>query len=79
MYFTNVRWWHRERFFAVVLTAKGDHFAVSPAFEEDRAREQLLAGPLGNIPVLTWHEHEDPYALTAKGLKDRGIVAGSLG
>jgi len=79
VYFTNVRWWLSERFFSVVLTAKGDHFAVSPAFEEDRAREQLTAGPLGNIPVLTWHEHEDPYALTAKGLKDRGLATGTLG
>jgi Xaa-Pro dipeptidase len=79
VYFTNVRWWLSERFFGVFLTAKGDHFAVCPAFEEERAREQLTAGPLGNIPVLTWHEHEDPYALSAKGLRDRGIAAGRLG
>ena len=79
VYFTNVRWWLSERFFGVFLTAKGDHFAVCPAFEEGRAREQLTAGPLGNIPVLTWHEHEDPYALSAKGLRDRGIAAGRLG
>src|SRR5205085_11900314 len=25
------------------------------------------------------HEHEDPYALTAQGLKARGISSGSLG
>ena len=79
VYFTNVRWWLSERFFGVFLTAKGDHFAVCPAFEEGRAREQLTAGPLDNIPVLTWHEHEDPYALSAKGLRDRGIAAGRLG
>jgi Xaa-Pro dipeptidase len=79
VYFTNVRWWLSERFFGVFLTAKGDHFAVCPAFEEERAREQLTAGPLGNIPVLTWHEHDDPYALSAKGLRDRGIAAGRLG
>jgi Xaa-Pro dipeptidase len=79
VYFANVRWWLSERFFGVFVTAKGDHFAVCPAFEEDRAREQLTAGPLGNIPVLTWHEHEDPYALSIKGLRDRGIATGTLG
>jgi len=79
VYFTNVRWWLSERFFGIFLTAKGDHFAVCPAFEEERAREQLAAGPLGQIPVLTWHEHEDPYALSAKGLRDRGVATGRLG
>lgn len=79
VYFTNVHWWLSERFFAIILSAKGDHFAVCPAFEEERAREQLSAGPLGSIPVLTWNEHESPYSLTAKGLKDRGLSAGTLG
>ena len=79
VYFTNVRWWLSERFFAIILSAKGDHFAVCPAFEEERAREQLTAGPLGPIPVLTWNEHESPYALTARGLKDRGLATSTLG
>ena len=79
VYFTNVRWWLSERFFAIILSAKGDHFAVCPAFEEERAREQLTAGPLGPIPVLTWNEHESPYALTARGLKDRGLSTATLG
>lgn len=79
VYFTGVRWWLSERFFAIILTAKGDHFAVCPAFEEQRAREQLAAGPLGSIPVLTWEEHDDPYALTATGLRDRAMATGTLG
>ena len=79
VYFTNVRWWLSERFFAIILSAKGDHFAVCPAFEEERAREQLAAGPLGSIPVLTWNEHESPYALTARGLSDRSLGTATLG
>jgi Xaa-Pro dipeptidase len=79
VYFTNVSWWLSERFFGIFLTARGDHFVVCPHFEEDRAREQLDGGPLKGTPVLTWHEHEDPYALSAKGLKDRGIAAGRIG
>lgn len=79
VYFTNVNWWLSERFFGIFLTARGDDFVVCPHFEEDRAHEQLDGGPLKSAAVLTWHEHEDPYALAAKGLKDRGIAAGRLG
>ncbi|HWC17552.1 MAG TPA: aminopeptidase P family N-terminal domain-containing protein, partial [Terriglobales bacterium] len=70
VYFTNVRWWNSERLFAAVLPAKGDSFYVCPAFEEDRAREQIANGPGGhNADVRTWQEDEDPYRLVAAGLK----------
>jgi Xaa-Pro dipeptidase len=78
-YFTNVRWGLSERLLAVVLPQKGTAFVVSPAFEEERAREQLARGPLGDAEVLTWEEHEDPYARVAQGLKTRGIGGGRLG
>jgi len=78
-YFTSVRWWTSERFFGVVVPAKGEAFVVCPAFEEDRAREQLALGPLGAATVLTWHEHEDPYALVGQGLREGGIATGRLG
>lgn len=79
VYFTNVSWWLSERFFGIFLTAKGDDFVVCPAFEEDRAREQLDGGPLKGTPVLTWQEHEDPYALSARGLRDRGLATSRVG
>ena len=80
VYFTNVRWWNSERLFAAVLPAKGDAFYVCPAFEEDRAREQIANGPGGNkADVRTWQEDEDPYRLVAAGLKDRGISSGRIG
>jgi Xaa-Pro dipeptidase len=81
LYFTNVRWWLSERLFAVILPAQGRPFVVTPAFEEDRTREQLDAGPLtaDDTDVLTWHEDEDPYRLVADGLAERGIVTGALG
>ena len=79
VYFTNVRWWLSERFFGLFLDAKGRHFVVCPAFEEDRAREQLESGPLGDAPVHVWHEDENPYELAARGLKERGIATGRLG
>jgi Xaa-Pro dipeptidase len=80
VYFANVEWSGGERLFAVVIPAKGEPFAVCPAFEEDRAREQLALGPFtGTFDVRTWHEHESPYALVAQGLRDRGIVSGRVG
>jgi Xaa-Pro dipeptidase len=79
VYFADVNWWISERFFGIFLTAKGDHFVVCPRFEELRAEEQLGGGPLKGVPVLTWDEDEDPYALAAKGLKDRGMAAGRVG
>ena len=80
VYFTNIHWWNSERFFSAVLPVKGDAFYVCPAFEEDRAREQIGSGPGGNHPdIRIWQEDEDPYRLVAAGLKDRSIGAGRIG
>ena len=80
MYFTGLDWWNSERLLALVLPQKGTAFFVCPAFEEDRAREQLAKGPLaGDADVLTWQEDENPYERVAQGLRARGIVAGNLG
>lgn len=76
LYFTNIRWSGGERLFACVIPRKGEPFFICPAFEEDRAREQIGSG---NADVRTWQEDESPYALLARGLKDRGVSAGSVG
>ncbi len=79
IYFTDIRWGLSERLFSIVIPVQGQPFLVCPAFEEDRAREQLHGGPLADTEVLTWHEHESPYALVAGGLRTRGIAAGRIG
>src|SRR5688572_15027292 len=80
VYFTNINWNGGERLFTCVVPAKGEPFFVCPAFEEDRAREQIALGPFaGTADVRTWHEHESPYARVAQGLRDRGIATGRLG
>ena len=80
-YFTNVRWGLSERLLAVVVPVTGRPFVVTPAFEEDRAREQLALGPLGDADteVLVWQEDESPYALVARGLGARGLATGTVG
>lgn len=80
MYFTNIRWFMSERLFAMILPAKGMPFYVCPAFEEDRAKEQIAGGPGGANPeVRLWQEDESPYQRIAEGLKDRSIASGTLG
>ena len=80
VYFTNISWSGGERLFTCVIPAKGEPFFVCPAFEEDRAREQIALGPFaGTADVRTWHEHESPYQRVAQGLQDRGIRTGRLG
>ena len=61
-YYSGVHWWTSERFFAMILPAKGNAFFVCPAFEEGRAREQISLGPFGaDAEVRIWQENEDPY------------------
>lgn len=81
LYFTHVHWGLSERLFAVVLPRGGRPFAVTPAFEEERTREQLALGPLGDgeTDVMTWQEDESPYQLVADGLRARGSGSGTLG
>jgi Xaa-Pro dipeptidase len=79
VYYTGIGWGLSERLFSIVIPVNGQAFLVCPAFEEDRAREQLQGGPLEDTEVLTWHEHESPYDLVAGGLKSRGLGTGRLG
>jgi Xaa-Pro dipeptidase len=80
LYFSGIRWWNSERLGALVLVRQGEPFFVCPAFEQDRLREQAAAGPFGDkFDVRTWQEDDDPYLLLVRGLKDRGIAAGTVG
>ena len=80
VYLTNVKWGVSERLFGLFLPRRGRPFVVCPAFEEERAMEQLAEGPLGtDADVITWEEHESPYEKAAGGLRDRGIASGRLG
>jgi Xaa-Pro dipeptidase len=80
VYFTNVRWGGGERLFALILPAKGAPYFVCPAFEHDRAEEQIAQGPFeAGVEIRTWQEDESPYERVVQGLKDRGVASGRLG
>ena len=80
VYYTNLRWGHSERMFAVILPAKGIPAIICPAFEADRAGEQIKTSPLAaGADLLTWQETESPFELTARALKARGVATGRVG
>jgi Xaa-Pro dipeptidase len=78
-YFTGIRWGSSERLFAVVIPRVGNPYIVTPAFEEDRTREQLAGGPMEHTDVAIWQEDESPFLLVAQGLRDRGLASGTIG
>src|SRR5207253_2500672 len=78
-YFTGIRWGNSERLTAVIIPKVGNPYIVTPAFEEDRTREQLTGGPMEHTDVAIWQEDESPFERVAQGLKDRGIATGRLG
>jgi Xaa-Pro dipeptidase len=66
--------------FAVILPAKGAPAIICPAFEADRAGEQIKTSPLAaGAELLTWEETESPFELTGRALKARGVAAGRVG
>jgi Xaa-Pro dipeptidase len=67
-YFTGVQWRRSERVTAAVIPAKGEIIVVTPHFEEPSVRETLQVGG----DVRPWDEHEDPFALIARSVADRG-------
>ena len=71
----------RRAVVACVIPAKGEPFFVCPAFEEDRAREQIELGPVRRRHGRRAHLEggREPVRAGREGLKDRGIAAGRLG
>jgi Xaa-Pro aminopeptidase len=74
VYFTGVRWWRSERFTGAIIPATGEIAVVTPYFEEPSIRETMALGD----DIRTWHENENPFALVAGVLKDRGAASGKL-
>lgn len=70
-YLTGAEWGLSERFLGCVLGRAGDPVWVVPAFERDRALEQIHLG----TDVRAWQEDESPFAMVACALKEGGATA----
>lgn len=69
-YFTGIAWHPSERFLGAIVHAGGELSYVAPRFELEKVSS--LIGIPGE--VLTWHEHESPYALIGARLGGAGGV-----
>lgn len=67
-YFTGISWGASERLVAMLLTAEDEPLLIAPAFEEG-SLDAVLRIPAGK---RLWEEHEDPHALVASAMAERG-------
>jgi Xaa-Pro dipeptidase len=74
-YFTGIEWARSERLFAFILPQSGKPIVIAPAFEQQRAEDQVG----GRFDIRVWQENESPEALVAGVLKDWGVASGKLG
>jgi Xaa-Pro dipeptidase len=74
-YFTGIEWARSERLFAFILPQSGKPVVIAPAFEQQRAEDQVG----GRFDIRVWQENESPEALVAGVLKDWGVAGGKLG
>ena len=73
-YFTGIDWGRSERLFAFILPQTGKGIVISPAFEEQRAANQVD----GRFDIRVWQEDQSPETLIAGVLKDWGLTTGKL-
>lgn len=73
-YFTGVKWGRSERLFGMLLPKNGMPVFISPKFEESRAKEQI-----GNSKLFCWEEHESPFELLNKIIKEYTSGSGAIG
>lgn len=73
-YFAGIQWGRSERLFAFLLPVSGKPAVVSPAFEQQRAEDQVS----GRCDVRVWQEDQNPEALVADTLRDLGVGTGRL-
>ncbi|MDX3901526.1 MAG: M24 family metallopeptidase [Sphingobium sp.] len=75
IYYSGVRWWRSERLTAAVIPAQGAPLLVCPFFEKPSIDESLEIA----AEVRVWQEHEDPLALVAAFLTEKGLGRGRIG
>jgi len=73
-YFAGIEWGRSERLFAFVIPRSGKPMVISPAFEQQRAEDQVA----GRFGMRVWQEDQSPETLVAGVLKDWGTTTGKL-
>jgi Xaa-Pro dipeptidase len=73
-YFAGIDWGRSERLFAFILPQTGKPVVISPAFEQQRAEDQVA----GRFEVRVWQEDQSPEALIAGVFRDWGIATGKI-
>lgn len=73
-YFTGVKWGRSERLFGMLLPISGTPVFISPKFEESRVKEQI-----GTAKLFCWEEHENPFELLNKIMKEHSSGGGAIG
>ena len=74
IYFTGIEWGRSERLFAFLLPVTGKPIVISPAFEQQRAEDQVK----GRFDIRVWQEDQNPEVLVADTLNDLGLATGRL-
>src|SRR6185436_8116803 len=73
-YFAGIDWGRSGRLFAFLLPESGRPVVISPAFEQQRAEDQVN----GRFDVRVWQEDQNPEVLVADTMKDLGLSSGRL-
>jgi Xaa-Pro dipeptidase len=73
-YFAGIEWGRSERLFALIIPQSGKPVVVAPAFERQRAEDQVN----GRFDIRVWQEDENPEALVADVMKDWSFSTGRL-
>src|SRR5207244_9935429 len=74
IYFTGIEWGRSERLFAFLLPESGKPIVISPAFERQRAEDQVN----GRFDIRVWQEDQNPEVLVADTLTDLGLATGRV-
>jgi Xaa-Pro dipeptidase len=73
-YFAGIDWGRSERLLAFILPQNGKPMVISPAFEQQRAEDQVA----GRFEVRVWQEDQSPEALIAGVFRDWGVTTGTI-
>ena len=73
-YFTGTLWNASERMVGALLFEDGSLEYIAPKFEEGTFKKYMQV----ESPINCWEEHESPYVLFGKLLKDKNLNSGSI-